>query len=282
MIRKNFRQRSQSEKSRKSSPHARCRPIPHSSHDAQSRPSLLGFTSSPQPATAGQPSQDQGGFFSKLFGLGGGQPQPAGAPLNLQPASAPQMPTPLNGDAGSVARSAAASDALSYAPQPASRSTFPSTNNTVSARSVNAVPGGDASSPTFAPAPSGSLPTFAAGAGLPTGQDNTSKALAFYQAKGLSPLAASALVGGFKTESGPGLNTQAVNVGDGQDGSNSIGVPQWNGDRAPRQDHARRRNRPGRSSSPTSVVSMTSAKACGPLKPMSTIRPLAMRRLRST
>ena len=40
------------------------------------------------------------------------------------------------------------------------------------------------------------------------------------------------MVGGFKAESGPGLNTQSVNVGDGQDGSNSIGIPQWNGDRA--------------------------------------------------
>lgn len=52
----------------------------------------------------------------------------------------------------------------------------------------------------------------------------------FYVKQGLPPQAAAAKVGSFMAESN--LNTGAVNVGDGRDGSNSIGIAQWNGPRA--------------------------------------------------
>lgn len=48
--------------------------------------------------------------------------------------------------------------------------------------------------------------------------------------RGLSPVAAAGLVGQFAQESA--FNTQARNPGDGRDGSDSIGLAQWNGKRA--------------------------------------------------
>lgn len=50
--------------------------------------------------------------------------------------------------------------------------------------------------------------------------------------KGWAPHQAAGIVGNLMAESGRGLNTQAVNAGDGSDGSDSIGVAQWNGARA--------------------------------------------------
>lgn len=84
-----------------------------------------------------------------------------------------------------------------------------------------------------APSSPGPLPTFAAGVGTPSSlSPNAQTALSFYQSKGLPPVAAAALVGGFSNESGPGLSTTALNRGDGTDGSNSVGIAQWNGGRA--------------------------------------------------
>lgn len=56
------------------------------------------------------------------------------------------------------------------------------------------------------------------------------EALAFFKARGWSPLAAAAIVGNLANE---GLHsTTARNPGDGRDGSDSIGIAQWNGERA--------------------------------------------------
>lgn len=80
---------------------------------------------------------------------------------------------------------------------------------------------------------SANLPMFAASQGTPTSATpNVSTALNFYRQMGLSPVAAAGLVGGFTTESGKALNTTAVDPGDGSDGSNSVGIGQWNGQRA--------------------------------------------------
>lgn len=50
--------------------------------------------------------------------------------------------------------------------------------------------------------------------------------------KGWAPHQAAGIVGNLMAESGRGLNTQARNPGDGSDGSDSIGLAQWNGNRA--------------------------------------------------
>lgn len=52
----------------------------------------------------------------------------------------------------------------------------------------------------------------------------------FFEAKGYSPEAASVLAGNFEWESGNRPN--AVNPKDGRDGSDSVGIAQWNADRA--------------------------------------------------
>ena len=183
------------------------------------------------PFIGGAPQRQQGGtVLDQLLGrFGGGQqaapaaPQPTAGGALSQLIAPPQAIAPAN--------------LQSFAPSPPSGGLVQSGNVVQSAKSYQNDPtrGSQLSAPaapSFAPAPVGPLPTFAAGAGVPNGQDNAAKAMAFYQAKGLSPLAASALVGGFHAESGAGLNTRATNVGDGSDGSNSIGIPQWNGDRA--------------------------------------------------
>jgi len=51
-------------------------------------------------------------------------------------------------------------------------------------------------------------------------------------AKGWAPHQAAGIVGNLQAESGSSLNTQARNAGDGSDGSDSIGLAQWNGKRA--------------------------------------------------
>lgn len=59
---------------------------------------------------------------------------------------------------------------------------------------------------------------------------NTGRAYQRLISKGWTPAQAAGIVGNLSAESG--LNTQARNPGDGQDGSDSIGVAQWNGGRA--------------------------------------------------
>jgi hypothetical protein len=55
-------------------------------------------------------------------------------------------------------------------------------------------------------------------------------AVSFFESKGLSRAQAAGIVGNLIHESG--LKTGARNVGDGSDGSDSVGIAQWNGDRA--------------------------------------------------
>ncbi len=50
---------------------------------------------------------------------------------------------------------------------------------------------------------------------------------------GVAPGTAAGAVGSLMGESGKGLNTAALNRGDGADGSDSIGMGQWNQSRAP-------------------------------------------------
>jgi len=62
--------------------------------------------------------------------------------------------------------------------------------------------------------------------------DNARIAFDYYVSQGLSPVQASGIVGNLQGESGQGLNPNAVNPGDGRDGSDSIGIGQWNSTRA--------------------------------------------------
>jgi hypothetical protein len=63
-------------------------------------------------------------------------------------------------------------------------------------------------------------------------QDNAQIAFNYFVSQGLSPVQAAGIVGNLQGESGQGLNTQTVNRGDGRDGSDSIGIGQWNSTRA--------------------------------------------------
>lgn len=62
--------------------------------------------------------------------------------------------------------------------------------------------------------------------------DNGQAAYDYFVAQGLAPHQAAGIVGNLQGESGQGLNPNAVNKGDGRDGSDSIGIGQWNGTRA--------------------------------------------------
>jgi len=62
--------------------------------------------------------------------------------------------------------------------------------------------------------------------------DNARIAFEYYVSQGLSPVQAAGIVGNLQGESGQGLNPNAVNRGDGRDGSDSIGIGQWNSTRA--------------------------------------------------
>jgi len=66
----------------------------------------------------------------------------------------------------------------------------------------------------------------------PAPQDNAQVAFNYFVSQGLSPVQAAGIVGNLQGESGQGLNTQTVNRGDGRDGSDSIGIGQWNSTRA--------------------------------------------------
>jgi hypothetical protein len=62
--------------------------------------------------------------------------------------------------------------------------------------------------------------------------DNARLAFDYFVSQGLSPVQAAGIVGNLQGESGQGLNPQAVNPGDGRDGSDSVGIAQWNSTRA--------------------------------------------------
>ena len=62
--------------------------------------------------------------------------------------------------------------------------------------------------------------------------DNAATAFNFFVGQGLAPHQAAGIVGNLMGESGQGLNPNATNKGDGRDGSDSIGIGQWNSDRA--------------------------------------------------
>jgi len=66
--------------------------------------------------------------------------------------------------------------------------------------------------------------------GVASGGDRAQTAVGFLTQSGLPPVAAAALVGNFVAESG--LRTDARNPRDGRDGSDSIGISQWNSTRA--------------------------------------------------
>ncbi|MBV8895544.1 MAG: hypothetical protein JO051_03455 [Acidobacteriaceae bacterium] len=57
-------------------------------------------------------------------------------------------------------------------------------------------------------------------------------ALNYFKTQGWTPEQAAGIVGNLVHESGGRLNPNAVNPGDGSDGSDSIGIGQWNGQRA--------------------------------------------------
>jgi len=63
-------------------------------------------------------------------------------------------------------------------------------------------------------------------------QDNAQIAFNYFVSQGLSPVQAAGIVGNLQGESGQGLNTNTINPGDGRDGSDSIGIAQWNSTRA--------------------------------------------------
>lgn len=61
-------------------------------------------------------------------------------------------------------------------------------------------------------------------------RDRALEAFTFFRDRGYSPEAAAGIAGNFAAESG--FNVNAINPGDGSDGSDSIGLAQWNSDRA--------------------------------------------------
>ena len=61
---------------------------------------------------------------------------------------------------------------------------------------------------------------------------NAQSAFDFYVGQGLSPAQASGIIGNLQGESGQDINPSSISKGDGRDGSDSIGIAQWNGTRA--------------------------------------------------
>ena len=191
--------------------------------------------SDPNAPAAPADASQQPGMIDRITGMfGGAQPQPP----------APNMPAPLNGTPGGAAPPQSSTAPMAYAdPSTAPSMTAPPPQ--FSAPTQMPVPRPASLPQQPAPSPFGALspggfgpqasapPIFAASQGTPSGPNaNAQTAVSFYQSKGLSPIAAAALVGGFQNESGHGLNTSALNPGDGSDGSNSVGIAQWNGARA--------------------------------------------------
>lgn len=69
----------------------------------------------------------------------------------------------------------------------------------------------------------------------------SSDAMGYFQSRGWSKEQAAGIVGNLLAEST--LNTSANNAGDGADGSDSIGIAQWNGDRAKRLKEFAKQNK---------------------------------------
>ena len=92
---------------------------------------------------------------------------------------------------------------------------------------ADAVSGGDG---TDVPAMAASSPSAAPRAVPGTASQREVEAARYYVQAGLPPAAAAALAGNQAMESS--FNTNARNRGDGRDGSDSIGISQWNGSRA--------------------------------------------------
>lgn len=76
------------------------------------------------------------------------------------------------------------------------------------------------------PAPGRSHPVSVA----PELSGRMQQAMQHYKARGVDPIMAAGIIGNLVQESG--LNTSARNKGDGSDGSDSVGLGQWNGSRA--------------------------------------------------
>lgn len=72
----------------------------------------------------------------------------------------------------------------------------------------------------------------AGGAGSAEDAAARAEAMTILRSKGWTKEQAAGIVGNLMSEGGPGLRTDARNPGDGRDGSDSIGVAQWNADRA--------------------------------------------------
>lgn len=66
----------------------------------------------------------------------------------------------------------------------------------------------------------------------PAPPDNAQIAFNYFVGQGLSPVQAAGIVGNLQGESGQRLNTNTINPKDGRDGSDSIGIAQWNSSRA--------------------------------------------------
>jgi hypothetical protein len=63
-------------------------------------------------------------------------------------------------------------------------------------------------------------------------QGNGQAVFNYFVSQGLPPHQAAGIVGNLQGESGQLINPSAIDRGDGSDGSDSIGIGQWNGDRA--------------------------------------------------
>ena len=83
---------------------------------------------------------------------------------------------------------------------------------------------------TYAPQEPTDAPTQRIQSALGETGDREKQAMQFYIGKGYTPHQAAGIVGNLIQESN--LNTGALNPGDGADGSNSVGIGQWNGPRA--------------------------------------------------
>tara|TARA_R110002073_G_scaffold75_9_gene1365 strand:+ start:54982 stop:55860 length:879 start_codon:yes stop_codon:yes gene_type:complete len=64
------------------------------------------------------------------------------------------------------------------------------------------------------------------------GGSNPEQSYHYFLSQGFSPEQSAGIVGNFMVESTPKMSTKARNQGDGRDGSDSIGIAQWNSGRA--------------------------------------------------
>jgi len=64
------------------------------------------------------------------------------------------------------------------------------------------------------------------------GGSNPERSYHYFLSQGFTPEQSSGIVGNFMVESTPQMSTKARNAGDGRDGTDSIGIAQWNSGRA--------------------------------------------------